>query len=315
MEQEQQDARFVILTQDILSRPDLSSNDKIVLARATGFPELYEAAETTAKLLGMSERSVRRSKQKLVELGYLIEVHNTGHGKKYVADVLLKHKRISSDTMTGQIDRSERTNDARPDKIGHETGQNWSSNRTKLVTENKERLNGEKSSSFDKSKEDGTADGEPLNEEAPKRYGNAEINDLLDLWESETGFHHHSTKAERYAISGLLRQYGSEAMKALIRRVGRATRSRDRFAPQIAKPSQLRGKYEKLTALTMWENRRDIPADNGPNLRKLYETPEEYRQPEPEITATKEELHQHAEDIRARYKGTAYEHIFARRAK
>ena len=116
-------------------------------------------------------------------------------------------------------------------------------------------------------------------------------------------------------MSGLLRKYGSEATKALIRRVGRATRSRDRFAPQIAKPSQLRGKYEKLTALTMWENRRDIPADNGPNLRKLYETPEEYRQPEPEITATKEELHQHAEDIRAKYKGTAYEHIFNRRAK
>ena len=291
--------RFIMIPMEIMMDDRLTLADKAVYGRGHFFNEYFESAAETAKLLGISENQVKISKRKLESLGFMTCIANAGRGKRYITLTPWQHGRLSkSDTQTVRNCQSDDQN---------------------LTPEYKESLNGgERLSSEDKSSEDGTADGEsldPLNEEAPKRYGNAEINELLDLWEKETGFSHHSTKAERYAISGLLRQHGPEAMKALIRRVGRATRSRDRFAPQIAKPSQLRGKYEKLTALTMWENRRDIPADNGPNLRKLYETPEEYRQPEPEITATKEELHQHAEDIRARYKGTAYEHIFNRGAK
>ena len=121
---QQQEARYVILTEDILSNPELTSNDKIILARATGFPEFFESAEITGKFLGMNERTVRRSKQKLLELGFLIEIRNTGHGKRYAVDL---HRTLQkADNLSGQIVLSDRTNDARPDKIGHQTGQNWS---------------------------------------------------------------------------------------------------------------------------------------------------------------------------------------------
>lgn len=304
-QQERLERNFILIPIEIFNDKRLTPCDKLIYGRINKFAEFYEAAAATGELLGISERQVKRSKQVLEQLGYIECIAETSKGKRYRTN----DEAIRRDIL------------ARQKPEGCQIGTGGVTNCPKGVTnwpiESKESLNGKKSSSKDKSLEDASvAEDGPLNEqEALKRYGSAEINDLLDLWAQETGFSHHGVKMERYAISGLLRQYGSEATKALIRRVGRARRSRDRFAPQIAKPSQLRGKYEKLTALTVWENRKDLPSGDGPDLRKLYETPAEYREPQQETTLTKEELHQHAEDIRERYKGTAYEHIFARRAK
>lgn len=315
---QQKEARYVILTEDILGHPELSSNDKIVLARATGFPEFYESAEETGKFLGMNERTVRRSKQKLLELGFLVEIRNTGHGKRYAVDL---HRTLQkADNTTGQIVLSDRTNDTPSDKSGNLTGQNWSSNRTKLVTENKERLNGEESLSLkDKSFKEAQAPTdesgiEPLNEEQPKSYGKAEINDLLELWLEETGFDHKSAKAERYAINNLLRKNGYEATKALIRRVGRARRSDSQFAPQIAKPSQLQGKYSKLEALVIWEEREakkqqaEIAAKPAGPIVPRFTPYEDAREGK-----TEEELRAECQAIRDKYKGTKFEKIFGGR--
>lgn len=304
-QQERLERNFILIPIEIFNDKRLTPCDKLIYGRINKFAEFYEAAAATGELLGISERQVKRSKQVLEQLGYIECIAETSKGKRYRTN----DEAIRRDILARQ--KSEGC------QIGTGGVTNCPKGVTNWPTESKESLNGKKSSSKDKSFEDASvAEDGPLNEqEAPKRYGSAEINDLLDLWAQETGFSHHGVKMERYAISGLLRQYGSEATKALVRRVGRATRSRDRFAPQIAKPSQLRGKYEKLTALTVWENRKDLPTDDGPDLRKLYETPAEYREPQQETALTKEELHQHAEDIRERYKGTAYEHIFTRRAK
>ena len=301
---QQQEARYVILTEDILGNPELSSNDKIVLARASGFPEFYESAEETGKFLGMNERTVRRSKQRLLELGYLIELRNTGHGKRYAADL---HRTLQrSDSLTGQIVLSDRTNDARPDKSGHQTGQKWSSDRTKVVTENKKRLKREETI-VAQAPEDETDDEQLKEDESPKRYGNADINEILDLWEEATGFSHHSEKRERFAANNLLRKYGLEATKALIRRVEVARRSDDQFAPQIAKPSQLMGKYEKLTALKMWEERTakreeaERANSNTPDFRKLYANPDAphyYHDCRPSTPEEKAEVHRKAEEIK-----------------
>ena len=253
-QQDQTEARYVILTEDILGDPELSSNDKIVLARASGFPEFFESAEESGRFLGMNERTVRRSKQRLIELGYLVEIRNTGHGKRYTVDLHRTLRR--ADNMTGQIVLSDRTNDARPDKSGHQTGQTVRSDRTKVVTENKERIKREETCDGAEAPGKAGAEDSSIKDEEPKRYGNAEINEMLDLWQEQTGFSHHGTKAERYAINNLLRKNGYEATKALVRRVGAARRSDDQFAPQIAKPSQLQGKYSKLEALAMWEERQ-----------------------------------------------------------
>lgn len=321
MEQEALRRTFIQIPMEIFYDPRLTPNDKIIYGRINTFDEFFESRAHTAELLNVSTKQVQRSITKLLDLGYIEFIHNDGRGNRYRAtEAPLRELRMRRANKVHNIPSDTRLDEIDPSwtNCPHE-GTNCPPNGTKCPTEYKESLNEQKDFSLeDKSSKDGKADGEsskPLNEEAPKRYGSAEINDLLDLWAQETGFSHHGVKMERYAISGLLRQYGPEATKALIRRVGRATRSRDRFAPQIAKPSQLRGKYEKLTALTVWENRKDLPSGDGPDLRKLYETPAEYREPQQETTLTKEELHQHAEDIRERYKGTAYERIFARRAK
>lgn len=302
-QQDSLERKFLVLPFKVVMDERLTLADKLVYARALFFDEFFESTERTAELLQISVKQVQTSKRKLESIGLLNCICNTGRGKRYIA------------LLPGQQGRVEKSS-AQTGKICHSDRQN-------LPTEYKERLNGEKSfnSSFDKSKEDEQArnssvDDDPLNEEQPKRYGNEDVNAMLDLWESETGFSHHKTKAERYAMSGLIRQYGCEALKALIRRVGRARRSDNRFAPQIAKPSQLRGKYSKLEALTIWEERMDKESANestGPDLQKLYATPSEYLRDDPEPTATKEELHEAAEAIRESYRGTKYEHIFCHR--
>ena len=174
-----------------------------------------------------------------------------------------------------------------------------------MVTENKERLKREETI-VAQAPEDET-DDEQLSEESPKRYGNADINEILDLWEEATGFSHHSEKRERFAANNLLRKYGLEATKALIRRVEVARRSDDQFAPQIAKPSQLMGKYEKLTALTMWEERTakreeaERANNNTPDFRKLYANPEAphyYHDCRPSTPEEKAEVHRKAEEIK-----------------
>lgn len=233
----------------------------------------------------MNERTVRRSKQKLLELGFLIEIRNTGHGKRYAVDL---HRTLQkADNMSGQNVLSDRTIETRPDKNGHLTGQKWSSDRTKVVTENKERLKGEEISLKDKSFKEAQAPGDEseevqLNEEIPKRYGNAEVNEILDEWEEATGFSWHSTKQERFATNTLLRKYGSDATKALVRRVKVARRSEDQFAPQIAKPSQLLGKYEKLTALQLWEERQGKAEAKEAEAHAPAYVPEYMRPPEPQ---------------------------------
>lgn len=295
---------YVHIEQELLGRKDFTPADKLVAARISGFEIFYESPATTAEFLGVSVASVKRAKIKLEKLGALIVIKNDGRGKQYVVDyTALAHLPSQIDTPQGRQSKSD-----------HQVSQIDTPGVANCDTENKERSNGEERSFCDKSQKD-ASDGESdqLNDEHPKRYGNAEVNDALDLWEHETGFNHHSTKSERYAIAGLIKQHGYEATKALIRRVGIATRSRDRFAPQIAKPSQLRGKYSKYEALVQWEHRQDLREPGQPNLQKLYETPEEYRRPEPEDTTTKEQRHANVEAIREQYRGTKYEALFCRR--
>lgn len=92
-------------------------------------------------------------------------------------------------------------------------------------------------------------------ENSKKEYGRADINELVELWESETGISIKGQQNERRQLYNLLRKYGHEATKTLIRRVGATRRSRDRYAPQIAVPSDLTGKYSKLPRMQMWEDR------------------------------------------------------------
>ena len=215
---EQEEVKYVILTQKILGNKELSISERMILARISGFAKFYESAEATAEFLGISTATVHKAKQKLAQMNYIVEIGNTGRGKIYAPNLLqLPIRVVKNDNQSGKIYQSECQN---------------------LPTENKERI-----------KKDNNE------QEAKKEYGRADINDLEDLWQKETGISIKGQQNQRRQLYNLLRKHGSDAIKTLIKRVGVATRSHDRFAPQIALPSDLTGKYSKLAKLQMWENR------------------------------------------------------------
>jgi len=268
-EQDELERKFLVIPFSVLSDERLTPVDKLVYGRGLFFEEFFESATRTAQILGCSENQVKKSKQKLEAIGLLECISNDGRGKRYIAKLEAKKQ-------------------GRVAKFANQTGRICHSEEQNLLTENKTESKAEnkvfllKDKSFNKAQEapsledlkEGPFNDEP---EAPKRYGNADVNEILDLWLEETGFDHRSTKQERFATNTLLRKYGCEATKALIRRVGVARRSDDQFAPQIAKPSQLVGKYEKLTALKLWEDRTakakaaEEPSDEYANYcRSMY---------------------------------------------
>lgn len=277
---------YLLIPMPVMMNPELTLADKAVFGRAYGFDFLFESPTQTAAVLGISPSQVRVSKRKLEKMGLLTCVEENFFGKKYVA-------RLANYTYP----LSESDNP--PIKICQPPCQN-------LTTENKERLKREETI-VAQAPEDETGDEQLKEDESPKRFGNADINEILDLWEEATGFSHHSEKRERFAANNLLRKYGLEATKALIRRVEVARRSDDQFAPQIAKPSQLMGKYEKLTALKMWEERTakreeaERANNNTPDFRKLYANPEAphyYHDCRPSTPEEKAEVHRKAEEIK-----------------
>ena len=220
--------RFIILTQNILGDRNLTPCDKLVLARITGFTIFYESNATTAAFLGIGEDTVKKSKQKLEKLDYIVAIADNGHGKKYAPN----YNRI-----LGSGGESTRL-----------AGKIYPAGDENLPTENKEK-NKEKTKKGDESVA-GQAD-----EEKKTEYGREDINELIELWEAETGVSIKGQQNQRRQLYNLLRKYGPEATKTLVKRVGTATRSGDRFAPQIATPSDLTGKYSKLPKLELWEQR------------------------------------------------------------
>lgn len=322
MEQEALRRTFIQIPMEIFYDSRLTPNDKIIYGRINTFDEFFESRAHTAELLAVSTKQVQRSVTKLLELGYIEFVHNDGRGNRYRAtEAPLRQLRMERALKVRNI-----PTDTRPDEIDP----SWTicpnerticpPNRTICPTEYKESAKSEENTHGAQAPGEAKQNDEPLKEEPeqPTRYGKTEINELLDLWQEQTGFSHHGTKAERYAINNLLRKNGREATEALIRRVGAARRSDDQFAPQIAKPSQLQGKYSKLEALTMWEERQETQTTKRravePNPAALY-----FQEQPPEIDyragKTKEELHAEAQSIRDKWAGTKYEFIFKRKNK
>lgn len=224
----QEEAKYVILTQKIIGNKQLTVADRLVLARISGFAKFYESSEATAEFLGLGTTTVTKAKQKLVKLNYIVEIGNTGRGKIY-----------SPNLHQIPIRQAESAN---------QSGKNCQSEWQKLPAENKERLKREY-------KGDESV-AEPA-EKSKSEYGREDINELVELWEAETGITIKGQQNQRRQLYNLLRKYGPEATKALVKRVGTANRSGDRFAPQIATPSDLTGKYSKLPKLELWESRRD----------------------------------------------------------
>lgn len=211
--------RYVVITQDLLGASDLNANEKLVLAYISSFDEFYASNASTGEFLGLSERIVERAKQKLTRLDYIRIIKQTGRGNIYSFNLLRLAKNGGADSP----------------KLADQTSQKW---RTEIKEEIKEKIIGDES----------VAD-------EPKSYGREDINEIIDLWESETGITIKGDANQRRQVYNLIRKHGHEATKALVRRVGAMRRVNDQFAPQILTPADLTGKYSKLSRLEAWENR------------------------------------------------------------
>lgn len=242
---------YIVLTENILGAKDINASDKMLLAYISAFEEYFASNASAAEFLGMSERSIERSKQKLVKLGYVDVIRDTGRGRIYAI----------------RLSRFAKNGGAGSPKMADQMRQNWR-------TYNKDYIKDYNVDTNVSTGAEAPADEEEKAEEQPATYGRDDINEIVDLWEQETGTSIKGDKYERRQIYNLIRKHGAERTKALVRAVGDIRRNGDRFAPQIATPRELTGKYSKLGRLEMWMERKSISRPFGTQEKPLTPCPD-----------------------------------------
>lgn len=319
--QDDYERKFIVIPFAVMADKRLTLADKIIYGRAYFFDEFFESPAKTAEVVGCSENQVKISKRKLEKLGLLRCTSDGGRGKRFVA--VLPSRSAGYQNLTPRVSKS----DTQSIKKCHSEYQNLTpENKEENKAENKEKdvdestgaTAPEGSSNKDEAEYIPELDGNihtlmihhPGSVETVKVFGNAHVNELMEAWKDATGFDHSRIKSERYAMASLIKQYGYEATKALVTRVKRATQSNDRYAPQIARASQLRGKYSKLEALIQWERRtKAIQAEEEakkpkePNFAALYPTFSRANEPDdtPDTPEQQAERHRVTQELRKKY--------------
>lgn len=239
MEQENKPRLYVVMTQEILCRKDLSTAAKLVFARMSGFDEFFESAKKTGEILGKSEETIKKAKQELERAGLIRCTKNTGRGKAYC--VVLDSRVIEKEQSEWQKSTSQ-------------SGR-------KLPPYNKVE---------NKSINNKGADAQ-VDDEKKTEYGNHELNELMELWRFETGIEANKAKANRLAAYNLIRSRGLDEAQRIVKLVGRAMRSKDQYAPVISSFRDLQGRYEKLSKLMAWEKRQNIYTTSPTQIRQVVD--------------------------------------------
>lgn len=239
MEQENKPRLYVVMTQEILCRKDLSTAAKLVFARMSGFEEFFESPEKTGEVLGKSRKTVVMAKQELERAGLIRCIKNTGRGKAYC--VVL---------------------DVRVVENGQSDYQKSSTQSARIVAP----YNKVENKSINNKGADAQVDDEKKTE-----YGNHEVNELMELWRSETGIEANKAKANRLAAYNLIRSRGLDEAQRIVKLVGRAMRSKDQYAPVISSFRDLQGRYEKLSKLQAWEKRQNIYTTSPTQIRQVVD--------------------------------------------
>lgn len=243
MEQENKPRLYVVMTQEILCRKDLSTAAKLVFARMSGFEEFFESPEKTGEVLGKSRKTVVMARQELEKAGLIRCVKNTGRGKAYC--VVLDSRVVENDQSDYQKNSTQSARNVAPyNKV-----------------ENKD---------YNTSNKLDGADAQ-VDDAEKTEYGNHEVNELMALWKSETGIEASSAKANRLAAYNLIRGKGFDEAQKIVKLCGRAMRSKDQYAPVISSFKDLQGRYEKLSKLLAWEKRQNIYTTNPTQIRKAVE--------------------------------------------
>lgn len=203
--------KFIVLRKEVIEDTTLSLSEKLVYMRICTFDEYFESCEEAGKLLGISKVTVKRAKQKLLKLGYIRELTNTGRGKKYQPcyDLNVRQR----------------------DKICPSEGQNMSVRRTKYVRIDK--IIEKKENIDDKSSIGDAVALEPV--EKCDSYGNEEINAMFATWQEIFGIGQKQSQANRRACYNLLRKkdMGAEKLEKVLQILSEA--QNDKYAPREVK--------------------------------------------------------------------------------
>lgn len=243
MEQENKPRLYVVMTQEILCRKDISTAAKLVFARMSGFDEFFESPEKTGEVLGKSRKTIVMAKQELEKAGLIKCIKNTGRGKAYC--VVLDSRVVKYDQSECQKSSTQSARFVAPyNKV--ENKEDNISNKLDIVQE--------------------------AQKDEQKEYGNQQVNELMTAWRIETGIEANGTRANRLAAYNIIRSRGMDGAKEIVRLCGRAMRSKDQYAPVISSFRDLQGRYEKLSKLMAWAHRQEVMAPKqAPQYRNTSE--------------------------------------------
>ena len=222
--------KFIVLRQEILYEPSLAMADKLVYTRICQFDEYFESCEEASKLLGISPITIKRAKQKLVKLGYIKELENTGRGKRYQVC----------------YDLDKRFDVRQRDKKCPSEGQKMSVRGTKNVRIVKEIV-----------KEESIIDNKLSIIGENAEHGNPDINEMFVLWEQQFGFAQKQSAENRRACYNLLRRkdLGKDKLAKVIQLLGEA--QTDRFLPkEVRSIVGFATLQANLPNLMMWARRK-----------------------------------------------------------
>ena len=223
---------FIVLRQEVLYDNNLTMSEKFVYARMCQFDEYFESCEEAGTILGLSAESVKKAKQKLIKLGYIEEIANTGRGKRY--KVLYDLRGAKNTKQTGKIYPSE----------GYKLPVRGVKNTRRVKEIEKNNIN-----CLDKSKQLAEAE----------EHGNPDINDMFAAWYAVFGFEQKQSAENRRACYNLLRRkdLGKEKLTKMLYILEES--QSDKFAPKEVKSIVGFATMQAyLPNLVMWARRRYV---------------------------------------------------------
>lgn len=197
---------------DVMESEELSPMEKLLYGEIAGFRNCYASNAWLAKRIGRSEATVTRLIQHLIECGCVEKVGFNGRFRTIRVVRLRKNEESASAKMSPIIIKSNSNN--------------------KLLLEHRQ-------------------DDVPV-EKSKKTYGNKDINELFDYWQSRVGIAPSKNQANRNACSTLIRQRGMNGAKKIVDAVHHALTSQDKYAPRVSSFTDLYGAYGKLSKLDAW---------------------------------------------------------------
>lgn len=201
---------------DVMESEELSPMEKLLYGEIAGFRECYASNAWLAGRIGRSERTVKRLISHMIELGFVVNLGFNG-----------RFRTIKVALPCGkQASRGDKNDTSDVTKM------------SPIII---------KSNISDKS----LIEKSPV-EKSKKTYGNKDINDLFDYWQSRVGIAPSSNKINRNACSTLIRQRGVDGAKKVVDAIHQAMVSQDKYAPRVSSFSDLYGAYGKLSKLDAW---------------------------------------------------------------